>query len=315
MPFAILFPGQGSQSVGMLAALADRHACVRETIDEASTVLGRDFWSLTQAGPDEELNRTERTQPALLAAGVATWRVWQEVGGAMPAFMAGHSLGEYSALVAAGSLAFGDALRLVERRGQLMQQAVPEGRGAMAAIVGLEDDAVATLCADLAEGQVLEPVNYNAPGQVVVAGEREAVERAVAAAKGLGARMARMLAVSVPAHSSLMRAAAADLEAALAAVDIRPPAVPVIHNLDASPRQEPAAIREALVAQLHSPVRWTQSVRRMIGEGVDQFVECGPGKVLCGLVKRIDRDVRGWPMNQPADVEAALAAAQGAEQP
>lgn len=314
MSLAILFPGQGSQSVGMLSALGQQFAALRDTFTEASDILGWDLWTLSQAGPEAELNRTEKTQPVLLTASVALWRIWCASRGERPAAMAGHSLGEYSALVCAGAMAFGDALRLVERRGQLMQRAVPQGRGAMAAIVGLEDEAVSLLCTELAQGQVLEPVNYNAPGQVVVAGDRDAVERAAAEAKGRGARLARVLAVSVPAHSSLMRAAASEFEAALDEVAVSAPTLPVLHNLDACPREDPDAIRSALVAQLHNPVRWTQTVRRMVGEGANTFVECGPGKVLCGLVKRIDRGVRALPLTVPGDLEAALAATAGVEQ-
>ncbi|HYW75650.1 MAG TPA: ACP S-malonyltransferase [Gammaproteobacteria bacterium] len=308
MSFAIVFPGQGSQSIGMLSAAAQHYPIVRETFAEASEALGWDLWGLTQTGPEAELNRTERTQPALLAASVALWRAWRERQPQVPAAMAGHSLGEYSALVCADAMAFGDAVRLVARRGQLMQQAVPEGEGAMAAIVGLADDEVSELCSRMAQGAVLEPVNFNAPGQVVIAGARHAVERAVGAAKESGAKLARMLTVSVPAHSSLMRAAADEFEGTLRAVSIRPPAVPVIHNLDAAPHAEAQAIREALVAQLYHPVRWTQSMQRMIRDGAELFIECGPGKVLCGLLRRIDRRVRGLPLSEPNDMDAALAA-------
>lgn len=306
MHFAILFPGQGSQSVGMLSALEQRYPVIRETFSEASEAVGWDLWALAQAGPEAELNRTERTQPALLSASVAVWRVWQQQVQTMPLAMAGHSLGEYSALVCANAMDFADAVRLVERRGQLMQKAVPEGEGAMAAIVGLDDDEVADLCSKAAEGDVLELVNFNAPGQVVIAGCRSAVERAAQAAKGCGARLARVLTVSVPAHSTLMRSAADEFAGALREVEIRAPAVPVVHNLDAAPREDAHAIRDALVAHLYHPVRWTQSIERMLSDGADTFMECGPGKVLCGLLKRIDRSARALPLSEPRDIELAV---------
>lgn len=308
MHFAILFPGQGSQSIGMLSALAQRFPAIRRTFAEASETLGWDAWALTQAGPETLLNRTERTQPVLLTASVALWRVWREQVQRMPTAMAGHSLGEYSALVCANAIDFADAVRLVQRRGQLMQKAVPEGQGAMAAIVGLDDDAVADLCAQVAENEVLEPVNFNAPGQVVIAGVRAAVERAAQAAKGRGAKLARVLSVSVPAHSTLMRSAADEFAETLRTVEVRRPAVQVVHNLDAAPRDEADAIRDALVAQLYHPVRWTQTIQRMLNEEVDTFVECGPGKVLCGLLKRIDRRAQALPLNEPREVERAVAA-------
>lgn len=288
--FVVLFPGQGSQAVGMLAGHAG--GVVAQTFAEASKVLGWDVWALCQQGPAEQLNRTERTQPALLTAGVALWRLWQQHALPRPAGMAGHSLGEYTALVAADSLDFAAALRLVELRGQLMQAAVPEGQGGMAAVIGLEDAQVEALCAQAPAGQVLEPVNYNAPGQVVVAGSRAALDWLAANGKAHGARMVMPLPVSVPSHCSLMQDAAERLAEALARTVFHTPAIPVFHNLDAQPRQRAADIRVALAAQLHSPVRWTQTIEQFVHGGITQFVECGPGKVLAGLNKRIAKDSR-----------------------
>jgi [acyl-carrier-protein] S-malonyltransferase len=308
MSFAFVFPGQGSQSVGMLAPLAAAEPLVQETFAEASEVLGYDLWKLCQGGPEDELGKTERTQPAMLAAGVATWRVWRKHGGRMPAAMAGHSLGEYSALVAAGSLEFADALRLVELRGQLMQGAVPEGQGGMVAVVGLDDAGVEKLCASYTGGLVLEPVNYNAPGQVVVAGQADALKWLEANAKGAGARMVVRLPVSVPSHCSLMKAAALQLSGRLTQVDFKAPAVPVLHNLDAAPREQAVALRSALREQLYKPVRWAQTVQALARDGVGAFFECGPGKVLAGLNKRIlDKGVTSVALEEPAGIEQALA--------
>jgi [acyl-carrier-protein] S-malonyltransferase len=287
MKYALLFPGQGSQTVGMLAALGAGEPQVDETFNEASAVLGWDVLRLVREGPEAELNRTQRTQPALLAAGIAVWRVWRAFGGALPAVMAGHSLGEYTALVAAGSIAFGDALRLVELRGELMQNAVPSGVGAMAAIIGLDDAEVEKICAAFPGPGTLEPANFNAPGQVVVAGSKAGLDWLLENAKELGVRKVVPLQMSVPSHCSLMRTAAAQLAESLLKVEVRPPTLPVIHNIDGKPRTEPDAIRDALIGQLHHPVRWSQSVGAMAQSGVGAFFECGPGKVLTNLNKRI----------------------------
>lgn len=287
MKYALLFPGQGSQTVGMLAALGAGDPLVDEAFNEASAVLGWDVLRLVREGPEEELNRTQRTQPALLAAGIAVWRVWRAGGGALPAVMAGHSLGEYTALVAAGSIAFGDALRLVELRGELMQNAVPAGEGAMAAIIGLEDAEVEKICAAFPGPGALEPANFNAPGQVVVAGSKAGLDWLLENAKELGVRKVVPLQMSVPSHCSLMRTAAAQLAESLLKVEVRAPTLPVIHNIDGKPRTEPDAIRDALIGQLHHPVRWSQSIGAMAQSGVGAFFECGPGKVLTNLNKRI----------------------------
>jgi [acyl-carrier-protein] S-malonyltransferase len=286
MKTAFLFPGQGSQSVGMMAPLA-HFPEIRATFDTASEALGEDLWTLVSAGPLEHLNQTTLTQPVMLAAGVATWRVWRALGGDMPDLLAGHSLGELTALVAAGALEYTSAIKLVRLRAQLMQAAVPAGQGGMAAILGLDDDAVRAVCAEAAQGAVVEAVNFNSPGQVVIAGEAIAVERAVVLAKAAGAKRAVPLPVSVPAHSSLMQPAADAFRAALSEVTFTAPLVPVIHNADARAQQTPDGIREALVRQLVSPVRWVECIRLMSAQGVERFAECGPGKVLAGLNKRI----------------------------
>lgn len=304
MTYALLFPGQGSQSVGMLAGL-DAPA-VAETWAEASEVLGWDLAALVTEGPAEELNRTERTQPALLAAGVAVWRVWQARAPAPPTALAGHSLGEYSALVAAGSLDFGDALKLVERRGQLMQAAVPAGEGGMVALIGLDDAAAEALCRDYSGDGVLEPANYNAPGQVVVAGDAAALDWLTTNAKAKGARMAMRLPMSVPSHCSRLREAAAQLHEALAAIDVRKPEIPVLHNLDAEPRESPEAIRAALRDQLFHPVRWTQTLHALAARGIDTHLECGPGKVLSGLVKRTLPQARFVTLEDSAGLDKAI---------
>ena len=287
---AFLFPGQGSQSVGMASAMAEASPLVRQTFEEASGVLGYDLWEVVESGPAETLGRTEVTQPALLAAGIATWRAWKALGGADPDFVAGHSLGEYTALVAAGSLAFGDAVSLVAQRGRLMQQATPAGTGAMAAILGLEDAALAEVCEQAAQGQVVSCANFNSPGQVVIAGEKEAVDRACELAKAAGARRAVPLAVSVPSHCLLMKPAAEAMAEVLRDTEIRTPAIPVLHNVNASTAADGQAIREALVQQLWQPVRWSETVQRLVDDGVERFAECGPGKVLAGLNRRICRD-------------------------
>ncbi len=308
---AFAFPGQGSQSLGMLAPLADGCPQVRETFAEASEVLGYDLWRLVQEGPEVELNRTERTQPVLLAAGVAVWRCWRARGGVLPARLAGHSLGEYTALVCAGALRYADAVALVAERGRRMQQAVPAGTGSMAAILGLEDAQVQALCAQAAQGEVVAPANFNAPGQVVVAGHGAAVERVAALARQAGAKRAVTLAVSVPSHCELMRPAAEGLAERLSGVDLRAPRIPVLHNADVAFHAEPDEIRAALLRQLYSPVRWTATVQRMAEHGTRVLLECGPGKVLTGLNKRIVRNLQALPLLDPQAMDAALAALQG----
>ncbi len=304
--FAFVFPGQGSQTVGMLTELAATYPLVEETFREASDALGYDLWQLVSQGPAEELNKTWQTQPALLAASVAIYRVWQQQGGEQPALMAGHSLGEYSALVCAGVLNFADAVKLVELRGKLMQQAVPEGTGAMQAIIGLDDAAIRKACEESAQGQVVSPVNFNSPGQVVIAGNKEAVERAGAACKAAGAKRALPLPVSVPSHCALMKPAADKLAVALESITFNAPAVPVINNVDVKAETDAAAIRHALVRQLYSPVRWTESVEAMAAQGVTQLLEMGPGKVLTGLTKRIVDSLTAAAVNDTASLTAAL---------
>ncbi|WP_350304782.1 ACP S-malonyltransferase [Photorhabdus viridis] len=285
--FAMVFPGQGSQSLGMLADLATVFPVVEQTFAEASDVLGYDLWTLVQQGPEEELNKTWQTQPALLAASVAIWRVWQEKGGKAPLLMAGHSLGEYSALVCAGVIDFKQAINLVELRGKLMQEAVPEGTGAMYAIIGLDNESIDRACEESAQGQVVSPVNFNSPGQVVIAGEKEAVERAGAACKAAGAKRALPLAVSVPSHCALMKPAADKLAVVLEGIEFNHPQFPVVNNVDVKIEQSAEAIRDALVRQLYNPVRWAETVEFIAGQSVGQILEIGPGKVLTGLTKRI----------------------------
>ncbi|WP_426880332.1 ACP S-malonyltransferase [Serratia bockelmannii] len=304
--FAFVFPGQGSQTVGMLAELAAQFPIVEETFGEASSALGYDLWQLVQQGPVEELNKTWQTQPALLAASVAIFRVWQQQGGKAPALMAGHSLGEYSALVCAGVLDFKAAIRLVELRGKLMQEAVPEGTGAMYAIIGLDNDAIAKACEESAQGQVVSPVNFNSPGQAVIAGNKEAVERAGAACKAAGAKRALPLPVSVPSHCALMKPAADKLAVALQDITFNAPQVPVVNNVDVRTENDPEAIRSALVRQLYSPVRWTESVEFIAAQGVTSLLEVGPGKVLTGLTKRIVDTLTAAAVNDTASLSAAL---------
>ena len=304
--FAFVFPGQGSQTVGMLADLAATYPQVEETFREASAVLGYDLWHLVSQGPAEELNKTWQTQPALLAASVAIYRVWRQQGGEQPSMMAGHSLGEYSALVCAGVLDFADAIKLVELRGKLMQEAVPEGTGAMQAIIGLDDASIRKACEESAQGQVVSPVNFNSPGQVVIAGNKEAVERAGAACKAAGAKRALPLPVSVPSHCALMKPAADKLAVALESITFNTPAVPVINNVDVKAETDAGAIRHALVRQLYSPVRWTESVEAMAAQGVTQLLEIGPGKVLTGLTKRIVDSLTAAAVNDSASLTAAL---------
>lgn len=308
---ALVFPGQGSQSVGMLAELASAHPVVAQTFAEASAALGYDLWTLVQNGPEDELNDTRRTQPALLAAAVATWRVWEQAGGARPALLAGHSLGEYSALVCAGVLTLADGVKLVAERGRLMQEAVPPGTGAMAAILGLDDDAVRAGCAQAAQGEVVEAVNLNAPGQVVIAGSKAAVDRAIEALKAAGAKRAVPLAVSVPSHCALMRPAAEKLAVLLESISFQAPVIPVVNNVDATVASDPAAIRDALVRQLYRPVRWVEVMQKIADEGTQVVVECGPGKVLTGLNKRIAKDADCLCVQDAASLEAALAAIKG----
>ena len=307
MKLAVVFPGQGSQSVGMMKGFADL-PIVEKTFREASAILGEDFWALASEGPAEALNRTVVTQPLMLIAGVACWRAWREKGGPMPAYFAGHSLGEYSALVAAGALAFEEALPLVRFRAQSMQDAVPEGTGGIAAILGLDEDALRSVCAEAAQGEVLEPANLNSPGQVVIAGNRAAVERGMALAKQKGAKRAVMLPMSAPSHCSLMKPAAERLRARLEEVEVRKPIVPVIHNRSVAAYDDPARIREALVEQLCNPVRWIETVQLLGHKGVKRIVECGPGKVLTGLSKRIVPDIECIAIQDSAALTAATAA-------
>ena len=305
LSYALLFPGQGSQAVGMLQALGQSHPEVLQTFDEASAVLGVDLATMVREGPKEELDRTENTQPALVAAGIAVHRVWLKQGARAPVAVAGHSLGEYTALVAAGSLAFADALRLVRLRGQLMQAAVPEGRGGMVAVIGLDDAAVAALCAKDPGPELLAPANYNSTGQVVVAGETPALDWLVANGKANGARMVMRVGMSVPSHCRLLEGAAAELAKALEKVEFASPKIPVFHNLDAAVHREPAAIRAALAAQLHQPVQWTRTIQALAGEGVTHWLECGPGKVLTGLVKRSVEGATLVALEDPAGLAAA----------
>ncbi|WGY47455.1 ACP S-malonyltransferase [Vibrio sp. ABG19] len=302
--FAIVFPGQGSQAVGMLAELGEQYDVVKQTFAEASDALGYDLWALVQNGPAEDLNQTFRTQPALLASSVAIWRVWQELGLEQPQVLAGHSLGEYSALVCAGVIDFKAAIKLVELRGQLMQEAVPAGTGAMFAIIGLDDEAIAKACEEAAQGDVVSPVNFNSPGQVVIAGQKDAVERAGALCKEAGAKRALPLPVSVPSHCALMQPAADKLAVALEALEFNAPQIPVINNVDVAAETDPAKIKDALVRQLHSPVRWTEGVQKMSEQGIETLIEVGPGKVLTGLTKRIVKTLNAQAVNDIASLDA-----------
>lgn len=307
MNIAFVFPGQGSQQAGMMDGFADDRV-VRATFDEASSILGEDLWSLAAQGPAESLNLTRNTQPVLLTASVALWRAWQAAGGATPAYMAGHSLGEYSALVAAGALAFRDAVPLVRFRAEAMQDAVAPGAGAMAAVIGGDDEAIAAACAEAAQGDVVEPVNFNGPGQVVIAGHRGAVERAMAAAKARGAKRALLLPVSAPFHSSLLAPAAERLAQRLAAVDVAAPSIPVVHNVDVQTHASASEIRDALARQAASPVRWTETIRWLVAHGATAVVECGPGRVLSGLARRIDDRLEAFALTDPAALAEARAA-------
>lgn len=310
MSFAFVFPGQGSQSVGMLAALGGAEPAVQSTFAEASRVLGYDLWQLVSAGPGEALNATERTQPAMLAAGTAVWRAWRAHGGRMPARVSGHSLGEFTALVCAGALDFPAAIELVRFRGQVMQEAVPAGSGAMAAILGLEDEAVLAVCREAAGSGIVEAANFNSPEQIVIAGERLAVQHAIEAAKARGAKRAMLLPVSVPAHSSLMRGAGERLRTRLASLPVRTPEIPYVSAVDASEHAAPEDIRELLVRQISSPVRWTDTLRVLSAGPIAQVIECGPGKVLTGLNRRIERrpDLAFLALEDPASIETALSA-------
>lgn len=305
--FSIVFPGQGSQSVGMMRGFSDRPG-VRATFDEASTALGEDLWAMVDDGPDTALNATVNTQPVMLTAGVAVWREWLASGGPAPVVVAGHSLGEYSALVATGALALADAVRTVRFRAQAMQEAVPMGTGAMAAILGLDDDTVRHACADAAQGEVVEAVNFNAPRQVVIAGHKAAVERAAEKAKAAGAKRALLLPVSAPFHSTLLAPAAERLAAFLRGIALSAPRIPVLNNVDVAVVSDPDAIRDALARQARSPVRWVETIRAIAAMGAGTIIECGPGKVLNGLTRRIDGNLQGFAVVDAASLDEALKA-------
>ncbi|MFJ4373864.1 ACP S-malonyltransferase [Pseudomonas japonica] len=305
---AFVFPGQGSQSLGMLAELGAQHQLVIDTFSEASEALGYDLWALVQNGPEEQLNQTDKTQPAILTASIALWRLWLAEGGARPAFVSGHSLGEYSALVAAGSLSLTDAVKLVERRGQLMQEAVPAGQGAMAAILGLDDADVVAICAEAAQGDVVSAVNFNSPGQVVIAGAKAAVERAIEGCKARGAKRALPLPVSVPSHCELMRPAAERFADSVNAIEWKAPEIPLVQNVSAAVPADLEILKRDLLEQLYKPVRWVECVQTLAAQGAVQLVECGPGKVLAGLNKRCADGVTTYNLNTPDAVAAARAA-------
>jgi [acyl-carrier-protein] S-malonyltransferase len=303
---ALVFPGQGSQSIGMLAELSELHPSIKATFEEASDGAGADLWALSQAGPEEMLGRTEYTQPALLAAGIAVWRLWQQQGGATPAVLAGHSLGEYTALVAAGALSLKDGAHLVRIRGQLMQDAAPAGVGAMAAVLGADDALVEAVCTEASGAQVVVPANYNSPGQIVIGGDAAAVDRALALLAERGVRKAVKLAVSVPSHTPLMREAANRLAQTMAGLHWKVPALPVVQNVDAQVHASVDAICDALVRQLYLPVQWNGCVQALAARGVDRIGECGPGKVLAGLIKRIDKSLDARALGTPAEFAAAI---------
>lgn len=305
MSFAFVFPGQGSQSVGMMAAYGDA-AVVRSTFDEASVALGDDLWTMVADGPAELLAQTVNTQPVMLTAGIAVWRLWQEKGGKMPSVVAGHSLGEYAALVAAGVISLKDAVPLVRLRAAAMQEAVPVGTGAMAAVLGLDNAGIAAACAEAAQGEVVEPVNFNANGQTVIAGHKGAVERAMEACKARGAKLAKALPVSAPFHSSLIRPAADKLAARLAELSLNTPQIPVVNNVDVSIENDPSRIKDALVRQAYNPVRWVETIQVMSSLGIGTVVECGPGKVLAGLTKRCADGITGVALADAASIEANL---------
>jgi [acyl-carrier-protein] S-malonyltransferase len=304
---AFIFPGQGSQKVGMLKELAEIYPTVARTFTEASDALGYDMWDLLQNGQQEDINLTERTQPILLTASLAVWRIWAEKQGPVPAYLAGHSLGEWSALVASGVVAFQDAVRLVKMRGAFMQEAVPFGRGAMAAVIGVEDDVIREICRQVAGDDVVSPVNYNSPGQVVIAGDAAAVERAIEGLKAAGAKRPMLLPVSAPFHTSLMRPAADNLAEHIHNTRFNPPAIPVVHNVHARTETDPAAIKSLMIEQIYSPVLWVDCMKALAAQGVNRFVECGPGKVLAGLARRIDKSFVVFPTEDSACLESALA--------
>ncbi len=307
---AFVFPGQGSQSVGMMAGFGDAPV-IKATFIEASDLLHVDLWKMVLDGPAEDLGQTVNTQPLMLTAGIAAWRAWRSQGGAMPDYFAGHSLGEYSALVAAEAIEFSDAVPLVRFRAEAMQQAVPVGQGGIAAILGLDEDAVKAACAEAAQGEIVEPANYNSPGQLVISGSRAAVERAIEAAKARGAKRAMMLPMSVPAHSSLMRPAAERLRERIAAISVAAPKVPVIQNIDVASFNDPAAIKDALVRQLYGPVRWIETIRALADAGVKYVIECGPGRVLVGLNKRIDERIQSASIHDQASLDTVKASFNG----
>lgn len=306
---AFVFPGQGSQKVGMLAEIAAAFPVVQDTFGEASEALGYDVWELIQAGPQDELNLTEKTQPILLTSSVALWRVWQQRGGTQPSLLAGHSLGEFSALVCAGTIGFADAVKLVRARGQFMQTAVPVGEGAMAAVLGMDDAQLLQICRDAsAQGGVVEAVNFNSPGQIVIAGTVAAVDRAIELCKAAGSKRAMPLPVSAPFHTSLMRPAGDKLQEAMAGLSFSAPKIPVVHNVNARPETDPEKIKAILFEQIFSPVQWTDCVNYMAQQGIVAAVECGPGKVLGGLIKRIDKSINSFSIEDSAGLEAALSA-------
>lgn len=304
---AFVFPGQGSQQMGMLSELAETHPVIKKTFSEASEVLGYDLWDLIQNGPVEDLNQTDKTQPALLTAGVALWRLWQEQGGAKPVLMAGHSLGEYTALVCSGAISFADGVNLVKLRGEFMQQAVPAGTGAMAAILGLDDASIEKACQEAEEGDVVSPVNYNCPGQIVIAGQKAAVERAITNCKEAGAKRAVPLPVSVPSHCALMKPAAEKMAEQLAKIEISMPEISVIQNVTASAAASVDELKDNLLQQLYSPVLWTKSVQSMVDQGIESTVECGPGKVLSGLNKKVHKPLSVAAISDAAGLTKALA--------
>lgn len=303
---AFVFPGQGSQQVGMLSELAETHPVIKNTFAEASEVLGYDLWDLVQNGPEEDLNQTDKTQPALLTSGVALWRLWQEQNGAKPAVVAGHSLGEYTALVCAGAISFADGVNLVKLRGEFMQQAVPAGSGAMAAILGLADDAIEKACQDAEQGGVVSPVNYNCPGQIVIAGEKAAVDRAIENCKEAGAKRAIPLPVSVPSHCALMKPAAEKMAEELSKIEINMPEIAVVQNVTASIPASVEELKENLLAQLYSPVLWTKTIQGLVEQGLEGTVECGPGKVLSGLNKKVHKPLSVAAISDAAGLEKAL---------
>lgn len=305
MSLAIVFPGQGSQSIGMMKAFYEEYESARNIFQQASEALEYDLWEIVSDGEADTLNKTEITQPAMLTAGVIAWNIWNEKQGGRPVFLAGHSLGEYTALVCAGAIQFADAVKLVSERGKLMQEAVPEGEGGMAAILGLDDESVIRACEQASQHEIVEAVNFNSPGQVVIAGQKTAVQRAIDVLKETGAKRALMLPVSVPSHCQLMVPAAGKLAERLETIEISAPAIPVIHNVDVKSHTDAGEIRQVLKQQLYNPVRWVETIRHMKTGGVDKIIECGPGKVLVGLCKRIDKDIKGLPVFDPESLAVA----------